>query len=102
MQNNDMLKHDPGQINRIALKLPQFWCNNIQLWFVQVEAAFVLSGITVDETKYASLVASLDEDTLTHVSDIIFQPPNDRKYDTLKERLIAEFAESENRRVKIF
>lgn len=67
---------------------------------MQVEAVFVLSGITADETKYASLVASIDADMLTHVRDIIFQPPSDRKYETLKECLIHEFAESENRRVK--
>lgn len=67
---------------------------------MQVEAVFVLSGITADETKYASLVASIDADMLTHVRDIIFQPPSDRKYEILKECLIHEFAESENRRVK--
>lgn len=100
MQDDKSTKPDPGQVNRIALKLPQFWRSNIQLWFAQVEAAFILSGITVDETKYASLVASIDADTLTHVSDIIFRPPTERKYETLKERLISEFAESENRRVR--
>lgn len=80
MQNNEMSKLDPGQINKIAFKFPQFWRNNIQLWFVQVEAAFVLFGITMDETKYASLVASIDADTLTQVNDIIFQPSSDRNY----------------------
>lgn len=91
---------EAAQVNRIALKLPPFWRHNIQLWFIQVEAAFMLSGITADMTKYASLVASIDSETLAHVSDVLNQPPDTNKYDTLKTRLIAEFADSENRRVK--
>lgn len=89
-----------NEVNRIALRVPPFWKQNIQLWFSQVEAAFQLSGITNDDTKYASLVSSIDSESLNYVSDLIYTPPQQDKYDTLKRRLLSEFAESDGKRLK--
>lgn len=89
-----------GEVNRIALRVPPFWKPNIQLWFSQVEAAFQLSGITNDDTKYASLVSSIDSESLNYVSDLIYSPPQQDKYDTLKRRLLTEFADSDGKRLK--
>lgn len=88
------------EVNKIALRLPPFWRNNIELWFKQVEASFTLSGISSDETKFASLVANIDAQTLNHVSDIILNPPETDKYKELKKRLVSEFADSEGKRIK--
>ncbi|GFT20367.1 uncharacterized protein TNCV_4963941 [Trichonephila clavipes] len=41
-------------------------------------------GISSDDTKYSALVANLDAETLSYVSDIVLSPPNSDKYHTLR------------------
>lgn len=88
------------QIAKLALKLPPIWTQNIRLWFIQVESNFDLSGITQDLTKYNNLVAVINPETLSAVSDILLNPPTTGKYEALKERLIAEYADSNNARIQ--
>lgn len=91
---------DPPQAAAVALKIPNFWRNNVSLYFKQVESAFELSRITSDDTKYNALVATIDSDILAHISDVILNTPTNDKYNTLKNRLIAEFADSDSQRIK--
>lgn len=89
-----------GEINRVALKLPQFWDKQADLWFINIEAQFKLADIAQDVTKYYAVVAALNSEVLTYVSDIVKNPPTTNLYETLKERLIAEFSDSEQKRLK--
>ncbi|GFV68590.1 retrovirus-related Pol polyprotein from transposon 297 [Trichonephila clavipes] len=57
-------------------------------------------GISSDDTKYSALVANLDAETLSYVSDIVLSPPNSDKYHTLSQRLIAQFSDSETQKIK--
>ncbi|XP_017464882.1 PREDICTED: uncharacterized protein LOC108358205 [Rhagoletis zephyria] len=90
----------PVHVARLALKPPPFWKPNPRLWFAQVEAQFVRAGISTDETKYYTVVAEIDSAVLAHASDIITSPPASGKYELLKERLITEFGESKEKRLK--
>ena len=56
--------------NAVALKLPAFWTSQPDVWFIQAEAQFTLRNITADDTKYAYLVASLDQTTATRLLDL--------------------------------
>ncbi|XP_036322123.1 uncharacterized protein LOC118736131 [Rhagoletis pomonella] len=85
---------------RLSIKPPPFWKPDPRLWFAQVEAQFVRAGITADETKYYTIVAEIDSAVLTHATDIISSPPVSGKYDALKQRLITEFGESNEKRLK--
>ncbi|GFU78115.1 uncharacterized protein TNCV_5003981 [Trichonephila clavipes] len=58
------------------------------------------SGISSDDTKYSALVANLDAETLSYVSDIVLSPPNSDKYHTLSQRLITQFSDSETQKIK--
>lgn len=89
-----------AQVNRVGLKLPPFWDKHAVLWFANIEAQFVVSGITQDETKFYCVISALTSDILSYVSDIVLTPPNSDKYQTLKSRLISEFSDSEQRRIK--
>lgn len=80
-----------SQNNAIALKLPELWRQDVRLWFVQVEAAFIASRITQDDTKFYNVVSKLDGSLLSCVSDIISTPPAENKYNALKDRIIKEF-----------
>ncbi|GBO18786.1 hypothetical protein AVEN_59291-1 [Araneus ventricosus] len=89
-----------SEVSRIAVKVPPFWRENPAIWFSQLESQFITSGIVQDSTKYHTVVASVETEILSQVSDIITSPPNDDMYKTLKERLINIFSDSEERRPK--
>lgn len=90
-----------SQVARIALRIPPFWKANVRLWIAQCDNAFNYSGITNDDTKYSALIANLDAETLSHVSDIVLNPPETEKYKILSERLITEFEDSEQQKIKL-
>lgn len=82
-----------------TMKIPRFWKENPALWFVQVVAQFDLYRINSEQTKFFSIVAELDTELLTHVSDIVLNPPDD-VYSKMKQRLIEHFSVSEEKRIK--
>ncbi|GFW85499.1 hypothetical protein TNCV_145441 [Trichonephila clavipes] len=88
------------EVARIALRLPPFWKSNVRLWIAQCDHAFTFSGISSDDTKYSALVANLDAETLSYVSDIVLSPSNSDKYHTLSQRLITQFSDSETQKIK--
>ncbi|GFW22841.1 retrovirus-related Pol polyprotein from transposon 297 [Trichonephila clavipes] len=88
------------EVARIALRLPSFWKSNVRLWIAQCDHAFTFSGISSDDTKYSALVANLDAETLSYVSDIVLSPPNSDKYHILSQRLITQFSDSETQKIK--
>nr|XP_042900933.1 uncharacterized protein LOC122269874 [Parasteatoda tepidariorum] len=90
-----------ADVARVAFKAPPFWRANPEVWFIQLESQFVVSGISADDTKYHCVVSALDGDVLTLISDIIRQPPTDNKYETIKNRIIANYADSETARLKM-
>lgn len=88
------------QVNKIALRLPQFWNENPSLYFSQVEANFQLSGITQESTKYCSLIASLDQQTMLSIADLVRKPDVEKPYTTVKNRLIEVFEISDTKKIQ--
>lgn len=82
------------------ITMPEFWHQNIRVWFQQVEAQFSLFRIQADITKYNLLLTQLKPNVLTQVSSLVENPPENNKYDALKNQLISVFADSEQRRIK--
>lgn len=78
---------------RIA-KLPPFWREEPEIWFLQVDSSFNLNGIIQDSTKYEYLLSHLDPSILFVVKDIIINPPAVGRYLAMKTRIIQHFAES--------
>ena len=76
----------------VSLKLPTFWPERTAVWFVQAEAQFHTHGISKDETKFHYITAALDQDTVTHVLDLLQQPPAANKYEVLKKWLLDSFS----------
>ena len=77
--NGDENGTSGAQITKLGVKLPPLWWNNIKLWFVQAQSNFQLSRITNDVTKYNNIVAAIDLETLTAVSDILLNSPEQNK-----------------------
>lgn len=79
------------ETNAVSIKLPTFWTAQPHVWFQQAEAQFTIRGITADQTKYAYVVAALDQDTASRLLDLLSHPPTDHKYEAIKARLQKTF-----------
>lgn len=93
-------QNNSSEISRVAIRVPPFWRQNPGLWVRQLESQFITSGITSDDTKYHTLVGSIESSILNHVSHIVEQPPEENKYETLKKALLHEFMESDEKRLR--
>lgn len=83
------------------LKIPPFWNNRPDLWFLQVESQFRVKNISASSTKYDYLVASLPAETMELVGDILQAPPTSDKYEKLKHQLLERSRDSEEQRLNI-
>lgn len=88
------------ELARVAFRAPPFWRANAELWFYQLESQFITAGISSDETKFHSVVAAVDTEILTYVSDLVRNPPTTDKYQSLKERITKQFSQSETARIR--
>lgn len=76
------------------LKLPNFWRQRPQLWFAHIESQFVVNRISSDNNKFHAVVAALDATVMEEVADIVEKPPEVKKYDEIKRKLIIRFSDS--------
>lgn len=90
----------PSDIYRVAVRIPPFWPDDPALWFAQVESNFTLSRITEDETKFLYVTSQLDNIYASEVKDIIINPPNKGKFETLKTELIKRLSASREKQMK--
>lgn len=88
-------------VNSVAVKIPPFWSNRTDLWFITVETQFRLRKITSPHTMYDHLISSLPAETMELVADALLHPPNDvdDPYDHLKKLLITRSTDTEERRL---
>lgn len=104
--NTADLQEDAGftgqspSISRVAVKIPPFWDADPQMWFVNIEAQFVLAQIVADETKYNYVVSSLDPKYWTEVRDILSNPPPTGRYDKLKSELIRRMSATQHQKTR--
>lgn len=83
-----------------TVRLPPFWKDNPTLWFAQVEAAFAIHRITGDESKFRYIVLHADQSVLPFVADLITNPPEQGKYQTLKERICSVWGETSAAKIR--
>lgn len=76
------------EVSNVTVKLPTFYTLDPLAWFQHVEAQFGLCGISVDETKFWHMLASLDADTSARASCVVTQATDGQGYATLKVFLI--------------
>lgn len=93
-------EEDQQRISRISVRPPPFWRENPALWFKQLESQFITNGIKVSDTKFHIAVSALDTSIISQVSDVVMNPPQNGKYERLKQQLQDRFADSEEQRFR--
>ena len=89
-----------ANVSKVSVKPPPFWKVNPSLWFVQLEAQFIIAGISQDDTKFYTVISAIELDILNSVSDIVSHPPATDKYKALKTRLIVIHSESQESKIR--
>ncbi|XP_022837240.1 uncharacterized protein LOC111364566 [Spodoptera litura] len=83
----------------VSSRIPDFWKESPRLWFAQYEAVVANQKLT-DESRYNLVIAKLNREHVEQVSDIVLSPPDTKKYEALKNRLLVVYEESEVRQVQ--
>ena len=65
---------DPIPLRRISVKLPTFWTDSHEVWFIQAEAQFENKRITASHTKFTHCVAALPQDVACRLLDLVRAP----------------------------
>ena len=91
-----------ARVCRVAVKLPEFWPDNVGIWFSRVEAQFRISNVTSEQLKFDYVVQKLDNDTVSRIQDVLYETPATNPYQTLKARVTACFAKSDYEKLREF
>lgn len=101
----NLQSQQPAQVSAVSdlatkVKLPDFFAENVELWFWQVESAFIASGITSDVKKYHAIIGQLPSRVIFKLADFKSNPPvRNQMNDTLKNRIVKEYADSEQTKI---
>lgn len=81
-------------------RLPQFYKNNPELWFRQMDAIFAASRTTTSsQIKFQAAVTALDEEVLTQMEDL-FTTESADPYKALRDRLTSVYGLTDARRIQ--
>ncbi|XP_022836999.1 uncharacterized protein LOC111364384, partial [Spodoptera litura] len=89
-----------GESYRVGVRTPPFNPSDPELWFALLEGQFVLSSITADATKFYYVLAQLEPQHSAEIRDLVVNPPNTNKYETLKTELVRRLSASQEKRIK--
>lgn len=99
--SNSEMENQHQLVSKVSVKIPPFWKKNVEIWFLQVESQFSISSIKSEVTKFHYIVASLDSEIAESISDLLCKPLSQQPYKDLKSRLITQFANSDQTKLKL-
>lgn len=90
----------PSELCKVGIRIPPFWPEEPEIWFMQIEGQFQIAGITNDLTKFHYIVGQLDQQYLREVKDILAKPPTSNRYEKLKTELTKRLSASKEKKVQ--
>ena len=90
----------PDTQHAVTVKMPIFWPQNVEVWFLHVDAQFHLRHVTEQLTKYYHLVSALPADVCARMSDIMSAIPTTDPYDKLRQRVIQLHSQTDYQRIE--
>ncbi|XP_064535184.1 uncharacterized protein LOC135426118 [Drosophila montana] len=93
-----------NNVNSVFVKMPfpqLHTVTNIEMFFTKLESWFLLQGIGLrkEHEKYAAVITYADPKYLDQVHDLVQNEPQTNPYTTLKQAILAKFAELEMTRL---
>ena len=79
----------------VSVMLPEFWPEDLEVWFIRVEAQLRSRSVTQDQTKFDYVVASLDNSTPAEVKAVLLHPPATNKYESIKKASLGAFGKTQ-------
>lgn len=80
----------------VTARIPDFWPEMPRLWFAQFES-IMKPQKQGDDTKFNLVISKLNRDSIQQVGDLVLKPPDEQKYESLKQRLLSIYEESAER-----
>ena len=71
------------EVQAVSVKLPEFWPDDPEVWFIRVEAQLRSRTITQDQTRFDYVVAALDNRAIVEIKAVLTNPPQQDKYNTI-------------------
>lgn len=88
-----------AHVTYARVRMPTVTNTNIEAWFTSMDYWFIASGITADQQRFSTILAAIDPNVLAQLTDAIREQPAEGKYEFIKLKLIAHFADSEQRKL---
>ena len=78
-------------VTKVSVKLPDFWTEDPDLWFLHTEAAFRNAQITQSKTKFDHIVQKLPQKIMVSVHSLIMgsAASSETPYKDLKAKLVS-------------
>ena len=86
------------EITGVEVRLPPFWTDDPETWFVMVEAAFSLRRVS-NKTKYLNLLTSLPHEVVRSVRDVLPKEPTEDSYENVKKQILGRLTPSNEERI---
>ena len=67
------------EVQAVSVKLPEFWPDDPEVWFIRVEAQLRSRAITQDQTRFDYVVAALDNRAIVEIKAVLTNPPQQDK-----------------------
>ncbi|KAG0443802.1 hypothetical protein HPB47_014511 [Ixodes persulcatus] len=71
-----------------AVRLPPFWSQHLEVWFLQAEGSFRLANLISQDVRFSHVQASLPREVALEVYDILARPPAYYPYDALRAAIL--------------
>lgn len=81
-------------LHHVAVKLPDFWTKDPDMWFAQAECGFEMARVTRSYTKYQHVLMKLPQEVIISVRSLVqeIEPTTPDAYEQLKARLSTSFS----------
>lgn len=88
------------EVNRVAVKMPQFIMDDPEMWLFLVDRSFSLAGIVNEDTKFSYVLTSLEPRVVHEVRDIVMRPPANAPCTELRKALINRLSASQEQKTR--
>ena len=79
-------------VAKLAVKLPDFWTDDPDLWFLHAKSAFRNSQVTQSQTKFDHVIQKLPQNIMVSVRGLIMNATSSSTpYEDLKAKLVSSY-----------